>query len=382
MTETTNGDARLASLSRVTPARVVIWARWGRTLRLIWNSSPFLTVAGLALVFIQSALPLLLLYLMKLIFDAFAAAALGPIGAVPIRGISYLVLLAGAVAVAQSLIGAAARIVTTLQAEAVKSDVHDLIELKSTEIDLGFYEDQRYRNSLYRAQQYAPHRPVHIVTKIHDVLRNAATLIGMAGLLASFHWAILPVLCLAALPGVILRMRNAPRHYDWQRRFTALERRSLYLSQVLTTPRYAEELRLYDLGGHFRLQVRNVRSKLRVAARRVTIERSLADGLAEALAVCGMFGVFLAIGLQALNGQFSLGTLVMSFQALQRAWTHLGILLHSLADLHENDLFLAELFEFLDLKPTISDTPLSVAAPLHGIVCADGRCSRPPPASP
>jgi hypothetical protein len=77
VTQTTNSDGGLASLSRVTPVRAVISARWERTLKLIWNSSPFLAVAGLAFVLIQSVLPLLMLYLMKLIFDAFAAAAKG-----------------------------------------------------------------------------------------------------------------------------------------------------------------------------------------------------------------------------------------------------------------------------------------------------------------
>jgi ATP-binding cassette subfamily B protein len=150
-------------------------------------------------------------------------------------------------------------------------------------------------------------------------------------------------------------MRNAPTFYDWQRRSTPLERQSYYLNDLVTSPLFAAEVRLYDLGGYFRQRARDLRGKLRALARRLTYRRSLTDVAAESVAICGMFGVFFVIGTQTLSGAYSIGSLVMTFQALQRVWTHFGQLTRSLTEVHENDLMLAELFEFFDLAPAVAD---------------------------
>ena len=180
-------------------------------------------------------------------------------------------------------------------------------------------------------------------------------MVAMAGLLATLHWAIIPILVLSGLPGLLVRMRNAPAFYDWERRSTPLERQNYYLNDLVTSPPFAEEIRLYDLGGYFRQRARDLRSTLRALARRLTYRRSLTDVAAESIAICGMFGVFLMIGTQTLSGAYSIGSLVMTFQALQRVWTHFGQFMRSLTDVHENDLLLAELFEFFDLMPAVAD---------------------------
>jgi len=329
--------------------------RFLRTLRLIWKGSPGLALAGVALLLIQAAVPLILLYSIKLIFDTVAVASSGPVTPELVQRISLLIILAGAISVLQSVVGAASRITSELQAQAVKDEVQDRIQAKSVAMDLGFYHDPQYRDSLYRAQQYALYRPARVVLSLHDALRNAAIIVAMAGLLATLHWAIIPILILSGLPGLLVRMRNAPAFYDWERRSTPLERQNYYLNDLVTSPPFAEEIRLYDLGGYFRQRARDVRSTLRALARRLTYRRSLTDVAAESVAICGMFGVFLVIGTQTLNGAYSIGSLVITFQALQRVWTHFGQLMRSLTDVRENDLLLAELFEFFDLVPTVAD---------------------------
>ena len=47
--------------------------RIGKALRLVWQSSPAWTMASLSLIILQGTLPLLALYLMKLVIDAVTA---------------------------------------------------------------------------------------------------------------------------------------------------------------------------------------------------------------------------------------------------------------------------------------------------------------------
>src|SRR4030043_1482555 len=69
-----------------------------RALRLVWQSAPGWTVANFGLILIQGLLPLLSLYLMKLIVDAVTAGLLTPEKTDSLKKVILLILLAAAVA--------------------------------------------------------------------------------------------------------------------------------------------------------------------------------------------------------------------------------------------------------------------------------------------
>jgi ATP-binding cassette subfamily B protein len=68
-----------------------------------------------------------------------------------------------------------------------------------------------------------------------------------------------------------------------------------------------------------------------------------------------VFGAFGFIAYRAVQGAITLGDMVMFFQAFQRGLGYLKQLLGALANLYENNLFLTNLFEFLDLEPRVQD---------------------------
>jgi ATP-binding cassette subfamily B protein len=66
-----------------------------------------------------------------------------------------------------------------------------------------------------------------------------------------------------------------------------------------------------------------------------------------------VYGTFVLIAYRTIGGVITLGDMVMYFQAFQRGLGYLQSLLGSMADLYENNLFLSNLYEFLDLKPRV-----------------------------
>src|SRR5215471_10688629 len=74
-----------------------LWANIGWTLKFIWQSAPGLTLATVALTVIQSVLPLLGLYLTKLILDNIAVGMNVSAGPAAFKHISFLLLLLAAV---------------------------------------------------------------------------------------------------------------------------------------------------------------------------------------------------------------------------------------------------------------------------------------------
>jgi ATP-binding cassette subfamily B protein len=340
-------------------------------LRLVWQSSPGWTIARIVLVSIQGILPLAAIYLAKLIIDTLTTNFNAPDKTEIFDRVLPLLILAAAVTVIISLCQSLTELVNTAHAQKVTDYMQGIIHSKSIEADLEYYENAEYHNALQRAQQEAPYRPPQILNRLAEIGQNGISLIAMVGLLLTLHWGIIGILLVAAIPAVIVRVKYSQIIYRWQRRRTELERQSAYLGWMLTADTFAKEVRLFDLGNFFSQEYLQIRKKLYQEKLKIGIGRSLAFFLAQSTAGILIFIVFGYIIYQTIQGILLLGDLVLYFQALQRGQTNLKLLLNSLSGLYEDNLFLANLYEFLDLKPKIvqSAYPKLIPQPIQqGIV--------------
>jgi len=325
----------------------------GRALRFVWQSAKGWTIANGILTLIQGALPLLPLYLMKLMVDAVTAGVTAPDKGVALKHVLLLVGIMGAVTLFISLIRSIAGLVNEWQAYIVTEHINDVLLTKSIEVDLEYYKSARYYDTLHRAQREAPSRPIGIVNGLAQIGQNGISLLAIAGLLLSFHWIIAATLFAAALSGAAVRFRFTGKMYRWQREQTSMERQAGYLNSMLTDSSHAKEIRLFDLGPLFMHRFRDFRRKLRKGRLVITLRRPIADFTAQAFATLAIFGSFAYVAYQAMSGKITLGDLVMYYQAFQRVQGSLQGILSSMAGLYEDNLFLSNLYEFIDLKRTV-----------------------------
>jgi ATP-binding cassette, subfamily B, bacterial len=340
-------------------------------LRLVWQSSPGWTIARLVLVSIQGILPLAAIYLAKLIIDTVTTNLNAPDKAAIFQQVLPLLILAAVVTVITTLCQSLTELVNTAHAQKVTDYMQGIIHDKSIEADLEYYENAEYHDALTRAQQEAPYRPPQILNRLAEIGQNGISLVAMVGLLLTLHWSIIGVLFVAAIPAVLVRLKYSRVMYRWQRRRTELERQSSYLGWIITGDVFAKEIRLFDLGSFFSKQYLQIRKQLYKEKLAISTGRSVYFFLAQSVAGILLFVVFAYIIYQTIQGILQLGDLVLYFQALQRGQTNIKLLLTSLSGLYEDNLFLANLYEFLDLKPKIveSAVPQSVPQPIQrGIV--------------
>ena len=322
----------------------------GRALRFVWQSAKGWTIANGVLLVVQGLLPLLPLYLMKLMVDAVTAGLAAPDKDAAFTQVLFLIGLMAAVALFSALTHSIAALVGQAQSLAVTDHMSDVLHAKSIDVDLEYYESARYYDTLQRAQQEAPFRPTSIVNGLEQVGQNAISLLAMAALLFLFHWIIAAILFLAVVPGIAVRLIYAGKMYRWQRERTSTERQAGYLNWMLTGGSHAKEIRLFDLGPLFMRRFRDLRRKLRREKLEIAARRSLAELVAQTGATVAIYGAYAFIAYRAVQGNITLGDLVMYFQAFQRGQGFLQELLSGLAGLYEDNLFLSNLYEFLDLK--------------------------------
>jgi ATP-binding cassette subfamily B protein len=333
-----------------------------RAVTTVFRSSPFLAVANMVLLLLQGLLPVAALYLLKLTVDSLEGT-IGGSEPVPFGHLALLVALMGAAALLTALARSLSGLVGDAQSRIVTDRMQDVLHERSVTVDLAYYEDSRFFDTLHRAQAEAPYRPTSIVNGLLRSVQDLVTLLAMAGLLLTFHWALSLVLVAASLPGVLVRMSYARRLWNWQRDRTETERRSWYRHWLLTSADHAKELRLFGLGGFFREQYRDLREALRHEMFGMARKRAAAEFAAQGSATLMVYGSFAFMAYRAWQGEITVGDLVMYFQAFQRGLSSLRGLLGSLAGLYEDSLFLSNLYEFLDLEPSVVSPPSPVPFP-------------------
>lgn len=321
-----------------------------RALNFIWRCSRRLTVASIALVLVQSLLPLAGLYLMKMVVDAVTAHH-----QISFRRVAFLIALSAAIALLEILCTSISDIVRASHSRVITDNMQGLLHAKSVEVDLEYYENSNYYDTLHRAQQESSVRPNRIFYNLLQIAQNGLSLVTMIGLIISIHWSIAIFVLLAALPSLWVQLKHAEKMFSLEREQTPLERQSWYFSDVLTRDSHAKEIRLFDLGSLFLQRYRRLREQLGTERLELLKRRSIGEGSADAVATVTAFAAYAFTAYRTIQGSITVGDLVMFYQAVQRARAYVRQFLSSVASLYENNLFLSNLYEFLDLKPKVTE---------------------------
>lgn len=303
-------------------------------------------------VVLQSVLPLVNLYILKLLVDAVTAAATHSVSPVAIQP---LMLLAAMVTV--FLLN---RIVSALNA--VNNDVlgqrlvdymADIMQRQAARLDMAYYDTPAYYDSLHRAQQEASSRPLVILGNFMSLFGSLLSIAGIVVMLASASWWVIVVMVLAVIPGFAVRLYKARRIYRFRRDNTQLYRRTGYYSSLLSSRAYAAEMRAYNLTDFFRRRFVDSRSRLVGQLLRISRRFGTLDVLSSIIEAVAMFAIVWLLIQQAFAAAISVGTFVMLFEAFRRGQGYLSSLVSSIAALYDNRLFVGNLFDFLDFEPQI-----------------------------
>lgn len=291
--------------------------RIDRSLSLVWKASKGWTVLSICLTVVQGILPLAALYIIKLIVDTITIAVQTGSAEGSVRTIILLVGIAAAVAIIQSAIGLAGGYVSEAQGAIVTDYVLNTLHKKSISLDLAYYENPQYYDTLHRAQREGPYRPTRIVSGLTRMLQNSVSLFAMVGLLFLLHWSIGLLLIASTIPGVVVQVIHARKRYRWEKERTEAERKASYYSGILTSDHFAKELRIFGLGQFFSDAFDAVRSIIRRERLALTKNKNLGEFIAQTIAALILMGSLLFITIRALHGAITIGDMVMYYQAFQ-----------------------------------------------------------------
>jgi ATP-binding cassette subfamily B protein len=334
-----------------------------RAFRLVREAAGRWTFLWLALIALLGLVPVAVVYLTRPLVDH-TSAAVGAQGSWEAAGpaLGFALLMALAVLLGETL-RAASGWVATVQSRLAGDHLSALVQAKSTQVDIAFYEWPDFHDHLHRARHESRHRPVALLETCGSFLQNAITLGAMALVLLAFGWWMSLALVASTLPALVVVLRHALRQHEWRRRTTADERRAWYLDWLTTSGEAAAELRLFGLGVPFRAAFVALRARLRGEELELAVAQARAE-LAATVFAWGVAGACLAWVLwQAIAGAVGLGDAALFYVAFTQGQRLMRSLLSGAGQIYQNILFLGNLFAFLDLETRLADPPVPARVP-------------------
>ncbi len=324
-----------------------------RAILLVWKSAPGWMVLNSIVILIQGLLPLATLFLVSQIIDTITLGMEQADKTGVFQEVLVWLILAAGVGILTAICRSLGEYASQAQSHLVTDAVSDLLHAQSIAVDLEYYEDPGYYNTLHRAQAEAPYRPTSIVNGLVALAQNTVSLVGIVGLFLAFSPLVGVVMLIAAFPGALVRLFYSRRLFNFEKEQATQERHSWYYHWLLVNSDYAKEVRLFGLGELFRKRYQEVRQALRQGRLGIARQRATADWIVQTLATLAIFGTFGLAAYQAVNGKISLGDLMAIYLGFQIGLGSLQAILHSLAGLYEDQLFLTHFYQFLDLEPAV-----------------------------
>lgn len=327
-----------------------VTSAWRRTLRLIWQTQPWFVTALLALTLFSGLVPSAQIQLTSLIIGSAAQAVRAGHARELITTALLFGALQGALLLLSSLLSIATQQVQTLLTLRLSNTISLQVMEKASSLDVQYYENDELYDKLQRASNESGFRPYQIFSQMTLLASQLVTLASVGAVLLSWNRWIGLLILLAPLPSVGSRFFYSRRGYLIESERAPLRRRLTYL-QFLTTHAYSvKEIRLFRLASYFIEHYRLLYQEF------YTIDSRLARQQFLVLLPFIVLTNIVAIGAQLYAILTTivanqLGFLAGYLQAIGVVQGTMQSLLSGIAQLYQNNLFVNNLFEFLDTPP-------------------------------
>jgi ATP-binding cassette subfamily B protein len=336
-----------------------------RTLRpfvaMVWRSSPFLTVSSLVLRLLRALLPVVSLYIGKLIIDdvvqlvqmaARPTTFEGWLQSGKLDGLGLLLLAEFVLAIVSDILGRVVSLADSLLSERLTNASSVSLMEHAATLDLEDYEDAEFQDQLERARRQTSGR-LTLMSQLFGQAQDVVTVASFAaGLLVYAPWLIV-LLFLALLPAFLGEAHFNAQSYTLDFGRTPERRELDYVRQTAASVETAKEVKIFGLHQFLIDRYRSLADAFYADNKRLAIQRAGWGGLLSAIGTVGYYVAYAYIAWRTLEGEFSIGDLTFLAGSFLRLRSLLEGLLTGFSSTAGQALYLNDLFSFFEMRPEI-----------------------------
>lgn len=317
-----------------------------RFFREIRKVNPLLFYTNVACRIVNAILPVLMLWVGKLIIDEVVIQI-----AAEEKDMDQLWLLVGAefaLAVLSDLLSRAISLSDGLLGDEYSIDTSVKIIKKTSEVDLDELEDSEFYDKLERARQQTTGRVglmSNVLTQAEDLIVIGSLLVGVV---AFEPWLIL-LLIISIVPTIVNEIKFSGTSYSLARSWTQERRELDYLRYAGASDVTAKEVKLFGLSEYLANRFKGLSDQYYIKSKKLAKQRAGWGSFFNVIGTTAYYAAYVLIVMRTVAGIFSLGDLTFLAGSFNRLRQKLQGFFTRFTAITESALYLQDYFEFLDL---------------------------------
>lgn len=319
--------------------------------RLIWQASPGLTLGNTILRLLRAAVPLVVLYVGKLIIDEVVLLASDEGGSMD-RLLLYLAIEFG-VAILSDILSRGIALFDSLLGDLFANASSVRLMEQAARLDLYQFENSEFYDKLERARQQTVRR-TQLMTQVLSQVQDIITLVFLAAGLVAFAWWLIILVFVAVIPAFLGESHFNERSYSLIWGWTPERRELDYLRYTGASDETAKEIKMFGLSGFLIDRFRFLSDKYYFENKKIAVKRAGWGALFAAIGSAGYYAAYVYIIYRTVSGQLSIGDLTFYAGSFSTMRSRLQDILNRFSQIAESALYLQDFFEFFKLQPLIA----------------------------
>ena len=334
-------------------------------LALVWRTSPSLTLAQAVLRIVRALLPVVTLYVGKLIIDEVVLQVSAPHAPDDLREwwqlglldrIGWLLALEFALAVLSDVLGRAVSLIDALLSERFSNETSLRLMEHAASLDLEDFEDSDMQDQLERARRQAAGRS-SLIGQLFAQAQDVVTVVSFAaGLIVYAPWLIV-LLAIALVPAFIGEAHFNAQSYSLNYARTPERRELDYVRQTGASAETAKEVKIFGLHTFLIERYRRLATSFFHANKRIAIRRAGWGSVLSAIGTLAYYAAYAYIVWRTIHGDFTIGDLTFLSGSFRRLRNLLENLLLGFSSVAGQALYLDDLFSFFETRGEIASPP-------------------------
>jgi ATP-binding cassette subfamily B protein len=319
--------------------------------KLVWKTSPVMTLANVLLRVARSFLPLAILYIGKLIIDQVQWLSHSK-GTHSNHQLWRLVALEFILAIVSDSLARLITLLDSLLGDLFANFTSIKIMSHAATLDLDQFEDSDFYDKLERARQQTQGRTI-LLSQVLSQVQDLLTMVFLsAGLIVFNPWLFL-FLLIAVVPAFLGESYFNDRSYALTRGQTPQRRELDYIRFVGASDDTAKEVKIFDLSGFFIDRFKKISDQFYQDNRRLATRRSAWGTVFAMLGSFGYYAAYIVIILKTVVGNLTIGDLTFLAGSFRQLRSLLEGMLTRFTSLSQGAVYLRDFFEFFDIRPKI-----------------------------
>jgi ATP-binding cassette subfamily B protein len=321
----------------------------------IWSVARGIVIASVALALLRGFLPAFLALVVKVLVDVVVAVTVGE--AVAADLVPWLIATF-VLALIEGMSWFADRHLGERLIDELDLDVSVAVLQHAETLDLAFLEDPARRDLIDRARTNAGRRMAQLFTELRTAITMGLQAVSLLGVLVVIEPWVLLVVPPVSIPFLLFQWRLAQARYKDEFERVTKRRWSYYYSELVMGPYAVPETRLLDLGplllDRYQRLLTGFRDKNLILHRRNLVGSSLATFIV----VAGLYALFARVAFNVVEGSATVGDLAIFTGAAGRLRASVEQGIRAATRALEQTLFIANLQEFMAVKPGLTSGSL------------------------